>query len=261
MNAEWQYNLLDEDMSLIMDLNDPFGSIPPEMDLSLFDSYQPANNTALTMGDPLLGLAIACDDYLPDGAYPDFLADVTSRTDNSSFPNTDCPTTFDELIVSDVLGSSQNSMNHVTFSSSSSLSPDFESTIISPCITRSPALWHSPEMNYMRNNISSSSSAHQYSPLSSATLSTPSPSIPINESSLAQKGKATRGKKSPLRNLRYILEAIVGTKANLFLRQSRSSPHFQTRGVPLVLQGTSIHTRVGGAYKSSPSGRSFQVAN
>ncbi|EMT73871.1 hypothetical protein FOC4_h10017192, partial [Fusarium odoratissimum] len=98
MDAEWQYNLLDEDMSLIMDLNDPFGSIPPEMDLSLFDSYQPADDTALTMRDPLLGLAIACDEYLPDGAYPDFLADVTSRTDNSSFPNTDCPTTFDELI-------------------------------------------------------------------------------------------------------------------------------------------------------------------
>ncbi|EWY89657.1 hypothetical protein FOYG_10461 [Fusarium oxysporum NRRL 32931] len=208
MNAEWQYNLLDEDMSLIMNLNDPFGSIPPEMDLSLFDSYQPADNTALTMGDPLLGLAIACDDHLPDGAYPDFLADVTSRTDNSSFPNTDCLTTFDELIVSDVLGSSQNSMDHVTFSSSSSLSPGFESTIISPCITRSPALWHSPEMNYMRNNISSSSSAHQYSPLSSATLSTPSPSIPINESSLAQKGKATRGKKSPLRNLSRDLRHI-----------------------------------------------------
>ncbi|KAF5697894.1 hypothetical protein FMUND_15265 [Fusarium mundagurra] len=98
MDAEWQYNLLNEDMSLSMDLNDPFGSIPPEMDLSLFDSYQPADDTALTMGDPLLGLAIACDEYLPDGAYPDFLADVTSRTDNSSFPNTDCPTTFDELI-------------------------------------------------------------------------------------------------------------------------------------------------------------------
>ncbi|KAJ4220225.1 hypothetical protein NW760_012145 [Fusarium oxysporum] len=75
MDAEWQYNLLDEDMSLIMDLNDPFGSIPPEMDLALFDSYQPADDTALTMGDPLLGLAIACDEYLPDGAYPDFLAD------------------------------------------------------------------------------------------------------------------------------------------------------------------------------------------
>ncbi|RKL38751.1 hypothetical protein BFJ70_g6384 [Fusarium oxysporum] len=103
MDAEWQYNLLDEDMSLIMDLNDPFGSIPSEIDLSLVDSYQLADDTALTMGDPLLGRAIACDEYLPDGAYPDFLADVTSRTDNSSFPNTDCPTTFDELIVSDVL--------------------------------------------------------------------------------------------------------------------------------------------------------------
>ncbi|KAM0420173.1 hypothetical protein ACHAPD_003742 [Fusarium lateritium] len=103
MDAEWQYNLLDEDMPLSTDLDDPFGSIPPEMDLSLFDSYQSANDTALAMGDPSLGLAIACDEYLPDGEYTDFLADVPSRTDNSSFPNTDCLTTFDELIVSDVL--------------------------------------------------------------------------------------------------------------------------------------------------------------
>lgn len=204
MDAEWHYSILGEDMSLIVDLNDPFGSIPPEMDLSLFDSYQPADETALTMGDPPLGLAIECDEYLPDRAYPEFLTDVTSRTDNSCFPNTDCLTTLDELFISDVLGSSQNRMDHVPFSSGSSLSPGFESTIISPCITRSPALWHSPELNYMQNNISTSSSAHQYSPLSSATLLTSSPSISINESSLAQKGKAIRGNKSPLRTLRYI---------------------------------------------------------
>ncbi|KAG8354488.1 hypothetical protein FVEN_g7635 [Fusarium venenatum] len=213
MDAEWQYNLLDEDMPLSTDLDDPFGSIPPEMDLSLFDSYQSANDTALAMGDPSLGLAIACDEYLPDGEYTDFLADVPSRTDNSSFPNTDCLTTFDELIVSDVLGLSQNSMDHVTFASGSSLSPDFESTIISPCITRFPPLWHSPELNYMRNNISSSSSAHQDSPLSSGTISTSSPSKSINEFSLVQNGKATRGKKSPLRalsrDLRHLLRPEV----------------------------------------------------
>ncbi|KAL6912592.1 hypothetical protein FSST1_010352 [Fusarium sambucinum] len=103
MDDEWQYNLLDEDMPLSTDLNDPFGSIPPEMDLSLFGSYQSAKYTASAMGDPSLGLAITCDEYLPDEAYTDFLADVTSRTDNSSFQNTDCLTTFDELIVSDVL--------------------------------------------------------------------------------------------------------------------------------------------------------------
>ncbi|KAH6959463.1 hypothetical protein DER45DRAFT_538778 [Fusarium avenaceum] len=204
MDAEWQHSILDEDMSLFVDPNDPIGSIPPEMNLCLFDSYQPADETTLTMGDPLLGLAISCDEYLPDGAYPEFLANVTSRTDNSSFPNTDCLTTLDELFVSDVLDSSQNRMDQVPFSSGSSLSPSFESTIISSCITRSPAVWHSPEMNYMGNNIYASSSAHQYSPLSSATLLTSSPSISINESSLAQKGKGIRGKKSPLRTLRDI---------------------------------------------------------
>ncbi|KAH7232903.1 hypothetical protein BKA59DRAFT_534670 [Fusarium tricinctum] len=209
MDAEWQYNLLEEDTSLTMDLNDPLGSVPPEMDLSHFHPYQPADDTVLTMGDPLLGLTIAFDECLPEGAYPDFLADVTSRTDNSFFPNTDCPTTFDGLFVSDVLGSSQNSMDYVTFPSGSSLSPGFESTIISPCSTRSPALWHSPGPNYMRNNIFSSSSAHQYSPFSSATLSTSTPSIPINESSLAQQGKATRGQKSPFRTLSRDLRHIL----------------------------------------------------
>ncbi|KAH7173275.1 uncharacterized protein B0J16DRAFT_188444 [Fusarium flagelliforme] len=237
MDAEWQYNLLDEDMSLLMDLNDPFGSITPEMGLSLCDSYQPADDTALT-----------CDEYLPDGAYPDSLADVASQADNSSFPSTAFPTTFDELAVSDVLGSSQDSMDHAIFSDVSSLSPGFESTIISPRITRSPTLWHSPQLNYMRDNISSSSSAHQYLPLSTATISASSTSIAINESSLVQEGKTTRGKKSSHRTMRYIVEAIVGTKTNLFLLQSRSSPHFEARSVPLVFQGTSIQTRVGSAY-------------
>ncbi|KAJ4011063.1 hypothetical protein NW766_007695 [Fusarium irregulare] len=202
MDAEWQYNLFDEDMSLIMDLNDPFGFIPPEMDLSLCDPYQPADDMALTMGDPLSGLAVACNGNLPDGTLPDFLADVTSRADNSPFQNTAFPTTFDELIVSDVLGSSQDSMDFAISSDISSLSPGFESTIISPCITQSPALWQSPELNYMRDKIPSSSSAHQYSPSSSATIPTSPPSTSINGASLAQKRKATRGKKSPLRTMR-----------------------------------------------------------